>query len=40
MLGHPAGTDLVTAAYLRQEVQRLDERYAYVPSTVLLAQAG
>lgn len=40
MLGHPASTDLVTASYLRQEVQRLDELYVRVPATVLLAQTG
>src|ERR1700722_1140914 len=40
LLGHPASADLVTAAYLRQQVQRLDERYVHVPSTVLLAEAG
>jgi hypothetical protein len=40
MLGHPASTDLVTAACLRQKVQRLDERYAHVPAAVLLAEVG
>lgn len=39
-LGHPADTDLVTVARLRQQIQRLDEQYVHVPSSALLADAG
>jgi hypothetical protein len=32
--------DLVTVAFLREQVQRLDERYDQVPSALLLAETG
>lgn len=40
VLRHPSRVDLVTVAYLRQRVQRLDEHYDHTPSTLLLADAG
>jgi transcriptional regulator with XRE-family HTH domain len=40
VLRHPSRVDLVTVAYLRERVQRLDERYDHTPSTLLLAGAG
>lgn len=40
MLRYPQRVDLVTVAYLRECVQRLDERYDHTPSTLLLADAG
>jgi transcriptional regulator with XRE-family HTH domain len=39
-LAHPGSVDLVTVAYLRQQVQDLDEQYVRVSSTLLLADAG
>lgn len=40
VLRYPQRVDLVTVAYLRECVQRLDERYDHTPSTLLLADAG
>jgi transcriptional regulator with XRE-family HTH domain len=40
VLKHPGSVDLVTVAYLREQVQRLDEQYDRVPSTLLLAETG
>ncbi|MGN9890415.1 helix-turn-helix transcriptional regulator [Micromonospora sp. L31] len=40
VLRHPSRVDLVAVAYLRERVQRLDERYDHTPSTLLLAEAG
>ena len=40
VLRHPARVDLVTVAYLRERVQRLDERYDHTPSTLLIVAAG
>jgi transcriptional regulator with XRE-family HTH domain len=40
VLKHPGKVDLVAVAYLREQVQRLDEQYEHVPSTLLLAEAG
>lgn len=40
VLAHPGSADLVTVAHLRQQVQKLDEQYVTVPSTLLLADAG
>jgi DNA-binding XRE family transcriptional regulator len=37
---HPAGTDLVTVAQLRESVHQLDGLYDHVPSTALLAETG
>jgi transcriptional regulator with XRE-family HTH domain len=39
-LAHPASTDLVAIAHLRQRVHRLDQLYDKAPSTSLLADAG
>lgn len=39
-LANPGSADLVTVAHLRQQVERLDEDYVHVPSTLLLADAG
>ncbi len=39
-LTHPGGTDLVSVAQLRQQIQQLDQQYALVPSSALLADAG
>ena len=39
-LANPGSADLVTVAHLRQQVERLDEEYVHVPSTLLLAEAG
>jgi transcriptional regulator with XRE-family HTH domain len=36
----PASADLVTVALVRDQVQRLDERYDKAPSAALLAEAG
>ncbi|MGC9665557.1 helix-turn-helix transcriptional regulator [Planosporangium sp. 12N6] len=40
VLMHPTRVDLVSVAYLREQVERLDEQYEHVPSTLLLAEAG
>jgi hypothetical protein len=40
ILRHPSQVDLVTVAYLREQVQRLDERHDQVPSALLLAETG
>jgi transcriptional regulator with XRE-family HTH domain len=40
VLRQPTKVDLIAVAGLRQQVQRLDERYERVPSTLLLAEAG
>ncbi len=40
VLKHPGSVDLVAVAYLRERLQRLDEQYDHVPSTLLLAAAG
>ena len=34
-LAHPGSVDLLSVAYLREQVRRLDERYVRVPSTYL-----
>lgn len=39
-LDRPAGVDLVTVAYLRQAVQRIDARYDRAPSLALVGEAG
>jgi transcriptional regulator with XRE-family HTH domain len=39
-LAHPGNTDLVSVAYLREQVRRLDERYVSVPSTALIPETG
>jgi transcriptional regulator with XRE-family HTH domain len=39
-LKHPASVDLVAVAYLREQVQGLDEQYDRLPSTLLLAKTG
>lgn len=39
-LTHPASVDLVAVGYLRQQIQRLDERYDLTPSSSLLADVG
>jgi len=40
VLKHPRSVDLVAVAYLREQVQRLDEQYDHAPSAALLAAAG
>ncbi|MFF0371947.1 helix-turn-helix transcriptional regulator [Micromonospora sp. NPDC005087] len=40
VLRNPGRVDLIAVAYLRERVQRLDERYDHTPSTLLLAEAG
>ena len=40
VLRYPGRVDLIAAAYLREQIRRLDERYEQVPSTLLLAEAG
>jgi transcriptional regulator with XRE-family HTH domain len=40
VLRNPRSVDLVAVAHLRQEVQRLDEQYEHLPSTLLVADAG
>ncbi len=40
VLRRPNQLDLVTVAYLREQVQRLDEQYDQVPSALLLAETG
>jgi transcriptional regulator with XRE-family HTH domain len=40
VLRHPRSVDLIAVAYLREQVQRLDEQYDRVPSTMLLAETG
>lgn len=39
-LAHPGSVDLLSVAYLREQVRRLDERYIRVPSTALIPEAG
>jgi transcriptional regulator with XRE-family HTH domain len=39
-LAHPGSVDLLSVAYLREQVRRLDERYIRVPSTALIQEAG
>jgi transcriptional regulator with XRE-family HTH domain len=40
VLRHPGKVDSIAAACLREQVQRLDEQYERIPSTLLLAGAG
>jgi tetratricopeptide (TPR) repeat protein len=40
VLAHPNAVDLVSVAYLREQIQRLDERYDHVPSTILIPETG
>ncbi|GAA1814967.1 helix-turn-helix transcriptional regulator [Planosporangium flavigriseum] len=40
VLKRPGRVDLIAVAYLREQVQRLDEQYERVPSTQLLAETG
>jgi len=40
VLAHPGSVDLVSVAYLREHIRRLDERYDRVPSTALIPEAG
>jgi 5-formyltetrahydrofolate cyclo-ligase len=39
-LAHPGSADLMSVAYLREQVCRLDEQYDRAPSTALIADAG
>jgi hypothetical protein len=39
-LAHPGSADLLSVAYLREQIRRLDERYVRVPSTALIPEAG
>jgi tetratricopeptide (TPR) repeat protein len=39
-LTHPGSADLLSVAYLREQVRRLDERYVRVPSTALIPETG
>lgn len=40
VLAHPGTVDLVSVAYLREQVRRLDDRYDRTPSTALRPEAG
>jgi tetratricopeptide (TPR) repeat protein len=40
VLAHPGSADLMSVAYLREQVRRLDERYDRAPSTALIPDAG
>lgn len=40
VLMHPGTVDLMSVAYLRERVRRLDEQYDRAPSTALIPQAG
>ena len=40
VLAHPGSADLMSVAYLREQVRRLDERYDRAPSTALIPGAG
>ncbi|MEN3306673.1 MAG: hypothetical protein V7603_2875 [Micromonosporaceae bacterium] len=40
VLKNPGRVDLVAVAYLRDQLQQLDEQYDHMPSTLLLAEAG
>jgi transcriptional regulator with XRE-family HTH domain len=40
VLAHPGTVDLVSVAYLREQVRRLDEQYDHAPSTALIPEAG
>lgn len=40
VLQRPGSVDLVSAAHLRERIQRLDEQYERVPSALLLAEIG
>lgn len=40
VLRHPSKVDLVSVAYLREQVRSLDERYDHVASALLLAETG
>ena len=40
VLAHPGSVDLVSVAYLREQVRRLDEQYDRTPSTALIPEAG
>ena len=40
VLRHPSQVDIVTVAYLREQVQRLDEQYDEISSALLLAETG
>jgi transcriptional regulator with XRE-family HTH domain len=39
-LAHPAGTDLMAVAHLREQVRRLDEQYDRSPAAALIAETG
>lgn len=40
VLAHPGSADLMSVAYIREQVRRLDEQYDRVPSTALIPDAG
>ncbi len=40
VLAHPGSVDLMSVAYLREQVRRLDEQYDRAPSTALISEAG
>jgi hypothetical protein len=40
VLAHPGSADLMSVAYLREQVRRLDEQYDRAPSTALIPDAG
>ncbi|HUY47900.1 MAG TPA: helix-turn-helix transcriptional regulator [Streptosporangiaceae bacterium] len=40
VLTHPGTVDLVSVAYLREQVRRLDEQYDRAPSTALIPETG
>ncbi len=40
VLARPGSVDLMSVAYLREQVRRLDERYDRAPSTALIPDAG
>jgi hypothetical protein len=39
-LAHPAGTDLMAVAHLREQIRRLDEQYDRSPAAALIAETG
>lgn len=40
VLAHPGSADLMSVAYIREQVRRLDEQYDRAPSTALIPDAG
>jgi transcriptional regulator with XRE-family HTH domain len=40
VIAHPGSADLMSVAYIREQVRRLDEQYDRAPSTALIPHAG